>query len=111
MVNSVLEDNRTYQDFEKPVFIRKLDYALEEFIQAGDTFLHRHNGFCNSENCHYKCKGFTFIGNNSGHYFDLIIDINDGVVQDIYECTEFKCFETSLSKNKHIEIDKSSYPF
>jgi hypothetical protein len=111
MVNAVLEDNRTYQDFEKQVFIQKLDYALDEFIQAGDTFLHRFNGFCNSEICNYKCKGFTFIGNNSGYYFDLIIDIKDGVVHDIYECTLFKCLANGLSKNNRIEIDKSRFPF
>mgnify|MGYP001023611477 FL=1 len=33
MIDSVLEPNRTYQDFEKGVFIKKLDCALDEFIQ------------------------------------------------------------------------------
>jgi hypothetical protein len=111
MVNAVLEDNRTYQDFEKHVFIQKLDYALDEFIQAGDTYLNRYPGQCNSEICNYKCKGFTFIGNNSGHFFDLIIDIKDGVVLDIYECTLFKCLAKGLSKNNRIVIDKSRFPF
>ncbi|MDZ4668372.1 MAG: hypothetical protein SGJ00_10865 [bacterium] len=111
MVSAVLEENRTYQDFEKHVFIQKLDYTLDEFIHAGDTYLNRYDGFCNAETCNYKCKGFTFIGNNSGHYFDLIIDIKDGVVLDIYECTLFKCLENGLSKNNRIEIDKSSFPF
>ena len=106
MVNAVLEEDRVYQEFEKHIFIRKLDYALDEFIQAGDTFLNRYNGFCNSEECNYKCKGYTFIGNNSGHYFDLIIDIKDGVVEDIYECTLFKCLNDSVSKNLRIEIEK-----
>ena len=111
MVNAVLEDNRTYQDFEKHVFIQKLDYALDEFIQAGDTYLNRYPGHCNSEICNYKCKGFTLIGNNSGHFFDLIIDIKDGVVLDIYECTLFKCLAKGLSKNNRIVIDKSRFPF
>jgi hypothetical protein len=111
MVNAVLEDNRTYQDFEKHVFIQKLDYALDEFIQVGDTYLNRYPGHCNSEVCNYKCKGFTFIGNNSGNYFDLIIVIKEGVVQDIYECSLFKCFNQLVSKNNRIEIDKSVLPF
>ena len=27
----------------------------------------------------------------SNNYFDLIIEISDGVVNTIFECTEFKC--------------------
>lgn len=111
MIDSVLEPNRTYQDFEKNTFVQKLGYALDEFIQSGDTYLNRFPGQCNSEICNYKCKGFTFIGNNSGNYFDLIIDIKEGVVQDIYECSLFKCFNQIVSKNKRIEIDKSALPF
>ena len=111
MIDSVLEPNRTYQDFEKNTFIRKLSDALDEFIQSGDTYLNRLPGQCNSKICNYQCKGFTFIGNNSGNYFDLIIDIKEGVIQDIYECSSFKCFSQIASKNNRIEIDKSNFPF
>ena len=90
MIDSILESNRTYQDFEKNTFVQKLGYALDEFIQSGDTYLNRYPGQCNSEICNFKCKGFTFIGNHSGNYFDLIIDIKEGVVHDIYECSLFK---------------------
>lgn len=111
MIDSVLEPNRTYQDFEKNTFVQKLGYALDEFIQSGDTYLNRFPGQCNSEICNFKCIGFSFIGNNSGNYFDLIIDIKEGVVQDIYECSLFKCFNQIVSKNNRIEIDKSALPF
>jgi hypothetical protein len=111
MIDSVLEPNRTYQDFEKHTFVQKLGYALDEFIQSGDTYLNRYPGQCNSEICNYKCKGFTFIGNNSGNYFDLIVDINEGVVQDIYECTEFKVEDINIDKRKRIEIDRWISPF
>ena len=111
MIDSVLESNRTYQDFEKGVFIKKLDNALDEFIQSGDTYLNRYPGQCNSEICNFKCNGFTFIGNHSGNYFDLIIEIKEGVVHDIYECSLFKCFEKSVIKHKRIEIDRWTSPF
>lgn len=111
MIDSILESNRTYQDFEKNTFVQKLGYALDEFIQSGDTYLNRYPGQCNSEVCNFKCKGFTFIGNHSGNYFDLIIDIKEGVVHDIYECSLFKSFDKSVFKNKRIEIDKSVLPF
>jgi hypothetical protein len=104
MIDSVLEPNRTYQDFEKHIFIQKLGGALDEFIQSGDTCLNRYPGHCNFGECNYKCKGFTFIGNNSGNYFDLIINIEKGVVQDIYECGVFKCHKKIASRNKLIKI-------
>lgn len=111
MVSRVLEDKRTYQNFAKPLFIKKLEDALDEFIEAGDTYLNRYNGSCNSKSCNYKCKGYSFVGNNSANYFDLIIDVKDGVVLDIYECFSFKCENKGINKNQHIEIDKSELPF
>ena len=111
MIDAVLEPNRTYQDFEKNIFVQKLGYALDEFIKSGDTYLNRFPGHCNLEICNYKCKGFTFIGNNSGNYFDLIIDIKEGVVHDIHECRVFKCFNEIVSKNRYIEIHKPEFPF
>ena len=59
---NILDDNCTYQDFEKYIFIHKLGNALDEFIAAGDTFLNCYSGFCNAEICNYKCSGFSFIG-------------------------------------------------
>ena len=111
MVSSVLEDKRTYQNFGKPLFIKKLEDALDEFIEAGDTYLNRYKGLCNSKSCNYKCKGYSFVGNNSGNYFDLIIDVKDGVVNDIYECFSFKCEDEEIHKNEHIVVDKSDDPF
>lgn len=105
MVNDILDDNRTYQDFKKYVFIQKLSNAIEEFIKNGDTFLHCNNGFCNAEICNYKCVGYSFIGNNSKNYMDLIIDINDGKVQDMYECSKFKNHSKDVIKNTRIRID------
>jgi hypothetical protein len=111
MVSRVLEDKRTYQNFAKPLFIKKLKDALDEFIEAGDTYLNRYNGSCNSKSCNYKCKGYSFVGNNSGNYFDLIIDVKDGAVNDIYECFSFKCEDERVNKNEYIVVDKSDYPF
>jgi hypothetical protein len=93
------------------LFIKKLDYALDEFIEAGDTYLNRYEGSCNSKSCNYKCKGYSFVGNNSGNYFDLIIDVKDGVVYDIYECFSFDCENQRIEKNESIVLDKSGDPF
>ena len=111
MVSSVLEDDRTYQNFAKPLFIKKLEDAIDEFIEAGDTYLNRYEGSCNSKSCNYKCKGYSFVGNNSANYFDLIIDIKHGVVNDIYECFKFKLEINGVIKNRRIAIDKTDMPF
>ena len=104
MVSDILEDNRTYQDFEKPLFIHKLGNAFDEFVKAGDTFLQCHTGFCNSKLCNYKCNGLSFTGNFSGNYLDMIIETKDGVVQDMYECSEFKMQVNGITKNERIVL-------
>jgi hypothetical protein len=110
MISVVLDDNRTYQNFAKPLFIKKLNVALDEFIEGGDTYLNRFNGSCNSKSCNYDCGGYSFIGNISGKYFDLIIDVKDGIVNDIYECVKFKCETQEATRKLCIEIDKSDLP-
>ena len=104
MVSDILEDNRTYQDFEKPLFVHKLGNTFAEFIKTGDTFLQCHSGFCNSKLCNYKCNGFSFTGNLSGNYLDMIIEIKDGIVQDMYECSEFKMQVKGIKKNERIVL-------
>jgi hypothetical protein len=105
MIDMILDENRTYQDFEKSLFIKKLGYALDKFSQKGNTYLNRDEGYCNSESCNFKCKGFSFIGNKSGHYFDLIVDVKDGAVLDIYECNSFECSNNNEGKLYKIYID------
>ena len=111
MVSDILDNNRTYQDFEKHIFIQKLGNALDEFISAGDTFLNCYSGFCNAEICNYKCSGYSFIGNNSNFYIDLIIDVKDGIVHDMYECSDFKQIESGTKKRRRIKIDNSTFQF
>ena len=73
--------------------------------------MNRYEGVCNSKTCNFNCKGFSFVGNKSEDYLDLIIDTQDGVVLDIYECFSFKCENQEIKKNEYIGLDKSDYPF
>lgn len=106
MINDILDDDKTYQDKDKSVFIHKLGIAFEKFIEEGDTFLHRYAGFCNRQDCNFKCTGYSFIGNNSGNYLDVIFIIKEGIVHDLYECTGFKLLEQGIVKKERIYIDK-----
>jgi hypothetical protein len=111
MLKLVLDDAHTYQDYEKKVFLKKLDYAFDDLLQAGNTYLNRYEGFCNSEECNFKCKGYSFVGNVTNDYMDLILEIKNNKVTDIYECSKFVNSETDILKKENISIDTFEEPF
>ncbi len=105
MLKMVLDDDHTYQDFDKKVFLKKLGYVFTTLEEAGNTYLNRYAGFCNSEECNFKCKGYSFVGNVTQDYMDVIFDVRENRVFDIYECDQFKCELDSPLKNTKLVID------
>jgi len=97
------------QDLKKNVFIQKLGIAFGEFITAGDIQLEVNNGFCSQFVCNNQCSGYRFSSKESGLYFDLIIDIDNGIVNDIYECSSLLCLFTELNDKKRVLIDRSNF--
>ena len=90
MIDTLLENEQTYQDLEKHEFIRKLGYVIDDFLQAGDTKLIRRTVICDTVKYHFKCIGHTFTGNYFGMHIDPIIEKNEnGKELDIYECLLF----------------------
>jgi hypothetical protein len=89
MIDSILDNNLTYQDFPKYQFVQKLGCALNRFTSHGDTQLYKYTGTCSSSLCSKGCKGIRFVGNKSGLFMDLVIIENEGNINDIYECHEF----------------------
>ncbi len=110
MIDSLLDNDKTYQDFPKYVFIQKFGYALDQFITAGDAHLNAYTGTCNSELCSKGCGGIRFIGNASGLYMDLIIKEELGVVLDVYECHEFSTVSPLKSLDQKVWIDTTDLP-
>lgn len=105
MINTLLDDGRTYQDMEKDIFIRKLGYAFDEFLDCGDTFLNCSSGKCDAVMCNFQCRGYSFTGNNSGKHLDLIIEKNvEGKVLDMYECRFFICDEKEKKNNYETRV-------
>lgn len=103
MINAFLDDSLTYQDFEKYLFVSKLQEAFEIFKSSGDTKLNCHHGVC--EGCNEGCNGFSFIGNLSNDYLDMVVETADGKIKDLYECSSFRNTDTTLIKNERIYID------
>jgi len=61
MVDAFLYSDKTYQDFEKYLFISKLQLAFATFADLGDTHLFLVEGNFNS--CDKTKTGYTFISN------------------------------------------------
>lgn len=104
MIDSFLDDDHTYQDFPKNIFLHKLQLAFDQFQRAGDTFLNAHNGVCNG--CKKGCKGISFVGNISRNYLDILIESKDDRVTDLYECADFVNDDEFVIKKERVYINK-----
>ncbi len=103
MIDAFLDDNLTYQNFEKCIFISKLQNVFDQFKNAGDTELIMHEGMCGD--CNKGCKVYSFIGNVSNNYMDLFIQTDEGKITDMYECAACKNDKPVLKKERvHIHI-------
>ena len=112
MLKLILEDYFTYQDYDKKTFLRKLSYVFDEFHDKGNTYLNVFEGKCNSSVCtNLNCKGFSFVGNKTNHYMDLIIQTKESKVSDIYECYDFQNENYAILKKSKIIIDGLNLPF
>jgi len=106
MVNELLDAERTYADLPKARFIEKLGVAFNKFIYAGDELLSFEAGFCSSLDCdNCGCLGYTFVGNVSGHFLDLVVIEEEGKIIDIFDCTFLQVEGSSRDRSLRIEID------
>ena len=104
MIELILEDDISYQNYPKAIFISKLQAAFDALKEVGDTELFAVHGSCNGCN---KCDtGVSFIGNVSGNYIDLIIQTKNDKIIDLFECTDFLNTDSHLNKMVRIEIDR-----
>ena len=105
MVSTLLSDDYTFQDFSKSLFIRKLGDLFWEFSQLGDFHLLTERGECYGCSC--GVKGYTFIGNKSHSYIDLVfVETEDKEIVDIYECGEFFNKQSRYKKKNRLYLDK-----
>ena len=102
MLDVLLEETKTYQDATKELFLEKVEEAFKKFKNNGDVHLLRYNGVCVSQFCpNIGCNGFSFIGNKSDKHLDLIFEISEEDVLDIYHCHGFQTHD----RNKDSDFD------
>ena len=108
-IELILEDNVSYQDTTKSIFLQKLKEVFKDF-QKEDNKLIPYEGKCNSDKCSNKNKkGIAFVGNKSRRYINFIIEQNeDSTVKDIYTCSGFFTNENVIDENKR-KLDISVY--
>lgn len=104
MTDSILDSDKTYQDFEKYIFISKLQKAFETFQGLGDTYLNAVEVKCNS--CDKTKTGFTFVGNNSSFYMNMIFDATNNQINDLFECRKFKNKAPKMKLEERVYIDE-----
>lgn len=107
MLSEVLDDNKTYQDADKVLFIERLTDVIEKFKDWGaETKLEAISGECGNKKCNSKgCRGYTFLANSSGLHLDLIIKNKNGQILDIYCCPYFITETIELDPDKSLSIE------
>ena len=98
-------DKKKYQNIKKAEYLEMLNVVFETMKTEGDTFLEAHEGSCAS--CNLKNHGFTFVGNRSRKYFDMVFKKNKrGKLKDMYECSHFNNkHNNSFIKTERLDID------
>lgn len=112
MIDDLLDSERTYSDLEKSVFVHKLGNAFDKLIQEGDSYLIRKKGVCTGKGCeNIGCSGYTFLGEKSGLFLDLVIIEDDGKIQDIFDCADLDSEASNRKYENRVRVDKTEFPF
>lgn len=102
-LNNLLDDNKSYMDVSKNIFLSKLEEEVKRFPKLS-SFNQVVEGTCGS--CNKGCPAYRFIS-SKGEFLDLFIEeIDNGEVADIYVCTNLK---TSLKSEEELAIRFSFY--
>lgn len=109
MLDLILDKEKEYQDVSKDVFIQNLNTTFDVFRFNNNDKLIKHKGFCNSDKCANSCKnGYAFAGNHSKHILNIIFEVKNGIIQDMYECFDFKIFNRELNMENYTQLTLSN---
>ena len=97
-------DKEQYQDMPKRKFLTLLSNAFEIMKKSGDTQLETYSGACNGCAENKGCTGFSFVGNKTGNYLNMVVKSKNDRVVDIFECSSFKS-EMPEKRGRKVWID------
>lgn len=112
MISLILENHNAIE-FDKNEFVERLEIAFNNFLESGDKHLNRYKGICNNKFCNLNCKGFSFVGNNSGKHYDLILETKNDLIIDFGECRNFSiASKVNIKRSRNIIWDDPDFiPF
>ena len=84
-------------------------FLFNKFKENNDTHLIAHSGSCSASDCNIGVSGYTFIGNNSNTYCNIIFEQENGICTDIFKCSSFKVDDLFINKAREKKLD--SYNF
>lgn len=99
---------------EKEEFLAEANLEFKKFKENKDTHLIAHSGKCRGSHCDNFCsKGYSFTGNVSKTYYNVVFEIENGECKGICECSQFDVDDTIINEarkeSKKKEFD--SYEF
>jgi hypothetical protein len=114
MLEYVLDDENTYSECTKAVFLEKLNETVTDFKKKGNDNLIYNIGYCAASNCNLGCQGYMFKANKTKNTFSLIIEEKNQKIKDVFECTRFITVKkeknyTYFTKINIYEEDKVSF--
>ena len=97
-----------YMGLDQVDFFYALGNAFQELQDRGNKQLHTEILECS--NC--KMKQYFLKGTKDGSYLHLIFKLENGIVKDLIECRETKCFlPNNIDTEKQVFLDSITPPF
>lgn len=99
MLSLLLDDNRSYMDVPKEIFIEKLKETFESLENQNiNKFSKVLKGRCGGD-CNNGCGGYSFLTSDN-QSLDLIFEEENNDIKDLYTCTTFVNEEVIEDKNE-----------
>ena len=95
--------------YKREEFLKYIKSKFNKFKENNDTHLIAHSGSCSAYDCNIGASGYTFTGNNSNTYCNIIFEQENGVCTDICKCNSFKVDDIFINKARKKELDSHNF--
>lgn len=94
MIDTLLVDGEQYCGLDKAAFLEKINEIFKVFIIAGNTRLIGFREIIDSDQTKFSSfsdyynnsVGYSFVGNNSSHFLDLMFIEEKGIIKSVLDC-------------------------
>jgi hypothetical protein len=95
--------------YKREEFLKYIKSKFNKFTENNDTHLIARSGSCSGYDCNIGSSGYTFIGNNSNTYCNIIFENENGICKDICKCHSFKVDDIFINKARKKELDSHNF--